>query len=139
MHASDITLAEQTLSTAMDSIENTISGFYGGFSHLIQRLLVCSHCLPSLFTLKQFECALESATEPDAATLLCANGQVSMPLRNIAPDLALSGLAVLSGVTIGTQLGSGGFGQVCKKITHIPTHSYLLLCACTYDFFHQKT
>ncbi len=135
LHASDSASAEQALTIAMESIENTISGFYGGFSHLVQRLLMCSHCLspvtqttPSLFSLRQFEHALESATEPDSATLLCSNGEVSVPLRQIAPDLALSGLAVLSGVIIGTQLGSGGFGQVGNKIyAHTLTHLHKYL------------
>ncbi len=45
LHASDLAAAEQTLTVAADAIESTLTGFYGGYADLVERLLVCSHCL----------------------------------------------------------------------------------------------
>ncbi len=94
---------------------------------------------PSHFTLAQFARALESASEQDKASLLCANGQVPVPLRHIAPDLALSGLGVLTGVKTSTLLGTGGFGRVPIVFHTFNTHcvalkptrqEYTLTCGC---------
>lgn len=45
IRATDFPMAEQSLKTAVDVIEQIISGFYATYSSHIERLLVCSHCL----------------------------------------------------------------------------------------------
>jgi len=111
------------LKTIIDVIESTLAGFYSSYADRLQRYLLCPHCLGSpacalklpsnvtLFPLHKFSLALQAGKK-----LMCSasGGSTPIALEELAPDLALTDLPVLSDdqISIVRLLGKGASGQV---------------------------